>query len=44
MRDEWFKDRLAFAGPEFAAVARHDVQASLATKLPRRRGSRGSDC
>ncbi len=31
------RDRLAFAGPEFGAVARHDVQASLAMKLPRRR-------
>ena len=36
-REEWLRDRLAFAGPEFGAVARHDVQASLAMKLPRRR-------
>lgn len=33
-RGEWFRDRLAFAGPEFGAVARHDVKAFQGTKLP----------
>jgi hypothetical protein len=36
-RGEWLRDRLAFAGPEFAAVARHDVKAFQGTKLPRLR-------
>ncbi len=36
-REEWLRDRLAFAGPEFGAVARHDVHASRTMKLPRRR-------
>ena len=36
-RIEWFRDRLAFAGPEFGAVARHDVKSPPGSKLPRRR-------
>jgi hypothetical protein len=36
-RAEWFRDRLAFAGPEFGAVARHDVKSFQAAKLSRRR-------
>ena len=33
-RGEWFRDRLAFAGPEFGAVARQDVKTLRAAKLP----------
>ncbi len=36
-RAEWFKERLAFAGPEFGAVARHDFKALQGTRQPRRR-------
>jgi hypothetical protein len=36
-RAEWFRERLAFAGPEFGAVARHDVKSLPGAKLPRRR-------
>ncbi len=38
-REEWFKERLAFTGPEFAAVARHDVKSIQGTRLPPRRRS-----
>ncbi len=36
-RTEWFRHQLGSAGPEYGAVARHDVRAHPATNLPRRR-------
>ena len=37
VRTEWFRQRLGSAGPEFEAVARHDIRSHPATNLPRRR-------
>jgi hypothetical protein len=36
-RGEWFRERLAFSGPEFGAVARHDIKSLQDARLPRRR-------
>ena len=36
-RAEWLREQLAPAGPEFAAVARHDVKSLQGSKFPRRR-------
>jgi hypothetical protein len=36
-RTAWFRHQLGSAGPEFGAVARHDVRSKPAANLPRRR-------
>jgi hypothetical protein len=36
-RTEWFRQQYGSVGPEFAAVARHDVRSHPAANLPRRR-------
>ncbi len=36
-RTEWFRVQLGSAGPEFGAVARHDVRSHPVANLPRRR-------